>query len=130
MTLTPDEAREPANALLASLYANLSDWTEARYDQAVAAIAGDGQPFSMNDIRAVLPGSQHHQAGLYFHSLLMRKASPLVHVGYVRSINPKARGKVVNTYRLTMSGREFMKTRRAERAQHDARMAARQELAA
>lgn len=116
MELTPEQARIKANEHLASLYSNVSDWTEAVYDQAVAEIATDGQPLSMNDVRAVLPGDQHHQAGLYFHGLLMREPHLLVQVGEVRSVNPKARGKKVNTYRLTTSPRRFLKIRRDERA--------------
>jgi hypothetical protein len=116
MDLTPEQARIKANEHLASLYSNVSDWTEAVYDQAVAAIAADGQPFSMNDIRTVLPGHQHQQAGLYFHGLLMREPHLLVQVGEVRSINPKARGKKVYTYRLTTSPGRFLKIRRDERA--------------
>ncbi|MCY0928360.1 hypothetical protein OTB20_19585 [Streptomyces sp. H27-H1] len=133
MELTPEQARIQANQHLASLYANVADWTEATYDQAVAAIAAGGQPFSMNDVRVVLPDGQHHQAGLYFHSLLMREPHLLIQVGEVRSANPKARGKKVCTYRLTTSPSRFLKVRRAERdrksAQAKAR-AARQEKAA
>ncbi|MFF5778118.1 hypothetical protein ACFY7Y_14355 [Streptomyces virginiae] len=116
MELTPEQARIKANERLASLYSNVSDWTEAVYDQVVAEIAKDGQPFSMNDVRAVLPGDQHHQAGLYFHGLLMREPHLLVQVGEVRSANPKARGKKVYTYRLTVSPQRFLKIRRTERA--------------
>ncbi|MFE2324648.1 hypothetical protein ACFXD5_12135 [Streptomyces sp. NPDC059385] len=116
MDLTPEQARIKANEHLASLYSTVSDWTEAVYDQAVAEIAKDGQPLSMNDVRAVLPGAQHHQAGLYFHGLLMREPHLLTQVGEVRSANPKARGKKVYTYRLTVSPQRFLKIRRAERA--------------
>lgn len=129
MTLTPEQARDQANAILASHYAGVSDWTEATYDHAVAAIAADGLPFSMNDVRAVLPDGQHHQAGLYFHSLSTRKDSPLVHVGYVKSINPKAHGKPVNLYRLTVLPSEFLHLRRTERAQRRQGRAARREAA-
>ncbi|KOU17055.1 hypothetical protein [Streptomyces sp. WM6349] len=116
MDLTPEQARIKANEHLASLYSNISDWTEATYDQVVAAIAAGGLSFSMNDIRTVCPGERHHQAGLYFHALLMREPHLLVKVGEVRSANPKARGKKVNTYRLTTSPSRFLKIRRTERA--------------
>ncbi|MBR8638678.1 hypothetical protein KEF29_03530 [Streptomyces tuirus] len=55
MTLTPEQAREQANATLALLYANVTDWDEAVLDQAVLAIAGGNRPFSANDLWAVLP---------------------------------------------------------------------------
>lgn len=125
MELTPTEAREQANKHLAALYSGISDWTEAVYDQAVAAIAADGLPFSMNDVRAVLPGDEHHQAGLYFHGLLMREPHLLTQVGEVRSANPKARGKKVYTYRLTTSPSRFLKIRREERARKAAQVKAR-----
>lgn len=126
MTLTPDQARRQANALLASHYANVSDWTEAIYDQAVAAIAADGLPFSMNDIREVLPKSEHHQAGLYFHSLLLtRSPQLLIRVGEVTSINKRAHGKPVNTYRLTVTSSHFLKIRRTARAEKAKREKAR-----
>jgi hypothetical protein len=125
MELTPTEARDKANRRLASLYDAVSDWTEAVYDQAVAEIAKDGQPLSMNDVRAVLPGDQHHQAGLYFHGLLMREPHLLTQVGEVRSANPKARGKKVYTYRLTVSPSRFLKIRRDERAKKNAQEQAR-----
>ena len=126
MTLPPADAREQANKQLAALYANVSDWTEATYDQAIAAIASDDLPFSMNDIRAVFPGSEHHQAGLYFHSLLLtRSPQLLVKVGDVVSINEKAHGKRVNTYRLTVTGSRFLEIRRDARAVKNRREQAR-----
>lgn len=125
MDLTPEQARIRANARLASLYSNVTDWTEAVYDQAVSAIARSGLPFSMNDVRAVLPGDEHHQAGLYFHGLLMREPHLLTQVGEVRSANPKARGKKVYTYRLTVSPSRFLKIRREERAEKAAQVKAR-----
>ncbi|MFF4848746.1 hypothetical protein [Streptomyces sp. NPDC001194] len=126
MTLTPAEAREQANKQLAALYAGVTDWTEATYDQAIAAIASDNQPFSMNDIRIVFPGSEHHQAGLYFHSLLLtRSPQLLIRVGDVTSINEKAHGKRVNTYRLTVTGSKFLEIRRDARAAKNRREQAR-----
>jgi hypothetical protein len=80
----------------------------------------------MNDIRRVLPTDEHHQAGLYFHSLLLtRSPQLLIRVGTVASINEKAHGKPVNTYRLTVSGKRFLKIRRAARAEKAKREQAR-----
>jgi hypothetical protein len=116
MTLTPEQARIEANELLAALYTSVTDWDEAVLDQVLLAIAADGQPFSMNDVRTVVPEDACRRAGLYFHALVNRE-HPLVfvHEGEVRSINPKARGKRVNVYRLTTAGREFLEERRATR---------------
>lgn len=116
MTITPEEAHTQANELLATLYATVTDWDAALLDQAVEAIASDGHPFSMNDLRLVLPELAHHAAGLYFHSLA-NQTNPqlLIAVGEVRSINKKAHGKKVNTYRLTEAGHEAIAERRAGR---------------
>ena len=116
MTITPEQARATANAELAVLYSTVTDWDEALLDQVVLAIAGDGQPLSMNDVRAVVPEDACRRAGLYFHSLVGREYPEILdHVGEVRSINPKARGKKVNVYRLTAAGRKFIEGRRNTR---------------
>jgi hypothetical protein len=116
MTLTPDEAREQANATLAVLYATVTEWDAALLDQAIEAIAADGEPFSMNDLRLVLPEIAHHAAGLYFHSLANQTSPRLLeYAGDVRSINPKAHGKKVNRYTLTPAGRAAIAERRAGR---------------
>lgn len=116
MTITPEQARVAANATLAALYTTVTDWDEALLDQVVLAIAGDGQPFSMNDVRIVVPEDACRRAGLYFHSLVNRAHPKILDcVGDVVSINRKARGKTVHTYRLTAAGREFIEERRAAR---------------
>jgi hypothetical protein len=82
------------------------------------AIASDGQPFSMNDVRQIVPEDACRRAGLYFHALVNR-THPIVlePVGTVVSINKKAHGKKVNTYRLTPQGRRFLEERRSNRIQ-------------
>lgn len=116
MTLTPDQAREQANATLAALYANVTDWDEALLDQAVLAIAGGNRPFSANDLWAVLPPMGRGAIGLYFSSLSKRRAPQVLeHVGYEPSVNPKAHGKPVNSYLLTSEGRRFLEGRRSAR---------------
>jgi hypothetical protein len=116
MTITPEQARQQANATLAALYATVTDWDEALLDQVILAIAGDGQPFSMNDVRIVVPEDACKRAGLYFHSLVNRAHPKILDcVGDVVSINRKARGKTVHTYQLTAAGREFIEERRAAR---------------
>lgn len=118
MTATPEQARIEANQLLATLYATVTTWDEAVLDQALLAITSDGQPFSMNDFRIVVPEDACRRAGLYFHALVNREhPEVLVHVGDVRSINKKARGKKVNTYRLTAAGRQFIQDRQAARTE-------------
>jgi len=116
MTVTPEQARVEANRQLAALYATVTQWDEALLDQVLLAIASDGHTFSMNDVRQVVPEDACRRAGLYFHSLVNREHPiVLVHVGDVVSINKKARGKTVHTYRLTAEGRTFLEERRAAR---------------
>ena len=116
--MTPDEARKQANALLATLYANVTDWDEALLDQALLAIASDGQPFGMNDLRTVLPDDACKPAGLYFHSLVnLEHPQVLQQAGEVRSINPKAHGKKVGVYYLTAAGRKFIQDRQPARTE-------------
>jgi hypothetical protein len=116
MSLTPEQARAEANATLAAMYKTVTDWDTALLDQAILAIASDGQPFGMNDVRTVLPEDACKRAGLYFHSLIALE-SPLIlrPVGEVPSVNPKAHGKKVGIYRLTGAGRKFLTDRRAAR---------------
>lgn len=122
--LTPELARRQANELLAKLYATVTDWDTALLDQVLLAIAADGQPFSMNDVRAVVPEDACRRAGLYFHALVSHdtyyatqpEKHYLEHVDEVVSENPKAHGKKINRYRLTAVGRRFIEERRAARA--------------
>jgi hypothetical protein len=118
MTKTPEQARVEANQMLAALYATVTDWDTAVLDQVLLAIASDGQPFSMNDVRLVVPEDACKRAGLYFHGLVnLTHPRVLEPIGVVVSINKKAHGKKVNTYRLTTDGRKFLEDRRNARAE-------------
>jgi hypothetical protein len=118
MTKTPEQARVEANQMLAALYATVTDWDTAVLDQVLLAIASDGQPFSMNDVRLVVPEDACKRAGLYFHGLVGRTHPVVLElIGDVVSINKKAHGKKVNTYRLTADGRKFLEDRRNERVE-------------
>lgn len=118
MTLSQEQARDDANALLASLHANVTVWDQAVLDQVVLALAADGSTFSMNDIRAIVPEDVCRNAGLYFHALISTE-NPVIlcKVGEERSVNPKAHGKKVAVYRLTRAGRKFLRDRRNARLQ-------------
>jgi hypothetical protein len=118
VTTTPEQARADANKLLAALYANVTDWTEALFDQALLAIAGTGRPFSANDLWQVLPETGRAACGLYFARLThLRSPQVLIRIGHEPSINPKAHGKPVNVYALTAPGRDYIKQRQAGRGQ-------------
>lgn len=118
MTATPEQARIEANQLLAVLYANVTRWDEAILDQAVLAIAGSNRPFSANDLWAIVPELGRGTAGLYFGALTRRSSPRILHrIGDEPSVNPKAHGKPVHTYRLTPEGRKFLEDRIAARGQ-------------
>lgn len=115
MIPTPEQARAKANALLATMFTSISTWDAAVFNQAIEAIAGDGQPFGMNDLRAVLPDMGRKAAGIYFCSLVHRRPQLLICVGEVPSINEKAHGKPVKTYLLTGQGWAWLAEQRAAR---------------
>ena len=116
MTLTPEQARVQANETLAALYANVTDWDEAVLDQAIDAIGGDGRPFSMNDVRAVLPDMAHGTAGLYFHSLVRRRnPRQLDIVGEEPSTAESTHGKPIKVYVLSLERREAIAARTQKR---------------
>jgi hypothetical protein len=116
MTLTPDQAREQANAALAALYANVTDWDEAILNQAIDAIGGDGRPFSANDLRAVLPELAQGAAGLFFHSLVRRRTPRQVMVvGEEPSTAKSTHGKPIKVYRLSAERLEGIAARAEQR---------------
>lgn len=102
MTPTPEQARIEANRHLATLYATVTDWDTALLDQAINAIGGGGRPFSMNDVRAILPDTVQGAAGLYFHSLVRRRnPQQLVIVGEEPSTAASTHGKPIKVYVLS-----------------------------
>jgi hypothetical protein len=121
MTVTPSQARTRALAEVAALYSTVTDWDTAVYDQVVLHLADTGQPIGMNQIRTIVPEGAARSAGLYFHQLVghdaLHPAEPalLIKIDEEVSINPKARGKKVNVYRLTRAGRKFIEDRQAAR---------------
>jgi hypothetical protein len=123
-TPTPEQAREQANETLAALYANVTTWTEALFDQALLAIAGTGRPFSANDFWTVLPETGRGACGLYFAKLIhLRHPQVLIKIGDEPSVNEKAKGKPVNVYALTEPGRRFIRDRQAARTEQQRRAA-------
>lgn len=109
MSITPEQARDRADATLRALYATVTDWDAALIRQAVEAIGSDGRPFSMNEIRDLLPGLAHGTAGLYLRSECCRKSPLLVKVGEVTSTSPATHGKRICQYVLA----EYAPRRRA-----------------
>jgi hypothetical protein len=131
VTTTPNEAREQANAYLKTQYSAVSTWTTAVLDQVVLHLADGDHPFSMNDIRVIVPEGSIHNAGLYFHGLARRRSpAALEVVGEEPSINIKAHGKGVKVYRLTAAGRRLIEERRELRQAARAARSGRQGVAA
>ncbi|MEC4016023.1 hypothetical protein [Streptomyces sp. H27-D2] len=101
ISITPDEARERADATLRSLYATVADWDRSLIEQAIEAIGDDGRTFSMNGIRDLLPDMAHRTAGLVMRSLIGRKnPTMLVKIGEEPSTSGPTHGKRINIYRL------------------------------
>jgi hypothetical protein len=121
MPVTPSQARVRSLAELRALYSTVTDWDTAVYDQVVLHLADTGQPIGMNQIRSIVPDGAARSAGLYFHALVghdaLHPAEPalLIKISEEVSVNPKARGKKVNVYRLTRAGRKFIEDRQAAR---------------
>jgi len=121
MTLTPQQAHARSLTELRALYSTVTDWDTAVYDQVVLHLSDTGQPIGMNQIRTIVPEGAARSAGLYFHQLVGHDAlhsdgpALLVKTGEEVSINPKARGKRVNVYRLTRAGRKYIEDRQAAR---------------
>lgn len=116
MTVTPEQAREQANATLAALYANVTDWDTALLNQAIDAIGGDGRPFSANDLRAVLPELAHGVAGLFFHSLVRRRNPRQVDiVGEEPSTAESTHGKPIKVYTLSAERIDAINARAEQR---------------
>ncbi|MEU0847673.1 hypothetical protein ABZ387_06860 [Streptomyces flaveolus] len=115
-TLTPDQAKARASRVLAAL-GPVSEWTTAVLDQAVLHLGRSGKPFGSNDLRLIVPEDDCRTAGLYLHRLIELEHPVVLRViGEVVSINPKAHGKRVNVYRLTVGGRKYLEDRIAARA--------------
>lgn len=117
MDLTPEQAKARASRILGRLHAaTVTDWNEAVLDQVVLHLGRTGQPFSMNDVRLIVPETAYKSAGLYFRSLVeLEHPTVLQVVGEVVSSNPKAHGKRVNVYTLTTAGRKHLEDRIASR---------------
>jgi hypothetical protein len=116
MTMTPEQARTQANEQLAALYANVTQWDTALLDQAIDAIGGDGRPFSMNDVRAVIPELAHGAAGLFFHSLVRRRNPRQADiVGEEPSTAESTHGKPIKVYVLSPERREAIAARAEQR---------------
>lgn len=117
MTLTPEQAKARASRILADLHAaTVTDWDEAILDQVVLHLATRGEPFGMNDIRLIVPEDACRKASLYFRALVELEHPIVLRViGEQVSINPKAHGKRVNVYRMTIAGRVHLQERVAAR---------------
>lgn len=115
--ITPDQAKARANRILRAL-GPVDDWTEALFDQVVIHLGRSSRPFGSNDFRLLLPEDDCKKAGLYLRGLIEKEHPVVLEViDEVVSINPKAHGKKVYTYRLTLAGRMYIEARIARRVE-------------
>lgn len=116
-SITPEQAKARANRLLRTL-GPVDQWTEAVFDQAVLHLGRSSRPFGSNDFRLLLPEDDCKKAGIYLRALLEKEHPAVLEiVGEVVSINPKAHGKRVCEYRLTLAGRRYLENRIARRVE-------------
>jgi hypothetical protein len=115
VTLTPSPELD---ALLASIPVN--DWDKALLEQAVYLYGEGGQPFSMNDLRGMLPELAHGAAGRVLRGMRLRKPAPIREVAQVRSTSGPTHGKPISVYVLTPHGHQELRARREQQTQRRA----------
>jgi hypothetical protein len=115
--LTPAQAKARANRVLQQL-GPIDDWTTAILDQAVLHLGRSNRPFGSNDLRLLVPEDDCRKAGQYLRGLVeLEHPVVLEIVGEVVSINPRAHGKRVCEYRLTLAGRQYLDDRITRRTE-------------
>lgn len=92
------------NDLMAMIYAAIPDWDRDLVEDVVVSFGSDGQPFSANDFRDLLPESAHRHIGAVLNSMSARRPAAIVPVGEVRSTAASTHGKPVMVWRLAEAG--------------------------
>jgi hypothetical protein len=100
MSITPQQATDDADQLLARLFKSVTDWDRKLVEQAVEAFGADGRPFSCNDFRDLLPDMAHGHIGAVIRSMSARKPAAIVEIGKVPSTSPATHGKPIGQYVL------------------------------
>lgn len=92
------------NDLLAAVYAAIPEWDRDLVEDVVASFGSDGELFSANDFRHLLPESAHRHIGAVLNSMSARRPAAIVPVGEVRSTAASTHGKPVKVWRLAEAG--------------------------
>ena len=93
-----------SNDLLAAVYAAIPEWDRDLVEDVVLSFGADGEPFSANDFRHLLPDAAHRHIGAVLNSLSARRPAAIVPVGEVRSTAASTHGKPVKVWRLAKAG--------------------------
>lgn len=92
------------NDLLAAIYAAIPEWDRDLVEDVVASFGADGDVFSANDFRHLLPEAAHRHIGAVLNSMSARRPAAIVAVGEIRSTAASTHGKPVKVWRLAESG--------------------------
>lgn len=93
-----------SNDLLAAVYAAIPEWDRDLVEDVVVSFGSDGEPFSANDFRHLLPEVAHRHIGAVLNSMSARRPAAIVPVGEVRSTAVSTHGKPVKVWRLAETG--------------------------
>jgi hypothetical protein len=92
------------NDLLAAVYAAIPEWNRDLVEDVVVSFGSDGEPFSANDFRHLLPEVAHQHIGAVLNSMSARRPAAIVPIGEVRSTAASTHGKPVKVWRLAEAG--------------------------
>jgi len=101
---TADDAAAQTNDLLAAVYAAIPEWDRDLVEHVVTSYGSDGESFSANDFRHLLPEVAHRHIGAVLRSMASRRPAAIVPVGEVRSTAVSTHGKPLKVWRLTGTG--------------------------
>ncbi|MEY9864145.1 hypothetical protein ABH935_009799 [Catenulispora sp. GAS73] len=99
-TPAQDQIREDVAALLAAVYDSIPEWNRELVEDVVMSYGADGETFSANDFRHLLPEAAHGHVGAVLRSLATRRPAVIVPVGEVRSTASSTHGKPIKVWRL------------------------------
>jgi len=93
-----------SNDLLAAVYAAIPEWDRDLVENVVVSFGADGEVFSANDFRHLLPEAAHRHIGAVLRSMATRRPAAIVPVGEVRSTASSTHGKALKVWRLAETG--------------------------
>ena len=99
-----DDTAAQTNDLLAAVYAAIPEWDRDLVEHVVVSFGADGEVFSANDFRHLLPEDAHRHIGAVLRSMATRRPAVIVPVGEVRSTAASTHGKALKVWRLAETG--------------------------